>query len=107
VVAGGAGTWPQGRPEVRLTKAQVRLAQAAMKNRDTWVGELCQELGGITRATLYRYVSPECELREHGMRVLGSLSRVENTHNPKSSLHENDATLNPTLIYSSKKSMRT
>jgi DNA invertase Pin-like site-specific DNA recombinase len=53
-----------------LTKPQVRLAQAAMKNRDTKVSELCQELGGITRATLYRYVSPEGELRDHGKRVL-------------------------------------
>jgi DNA invertase Pin-like site-specific DNA recombinase len=53
-----------------LSKAQVRLAQAAMKNRDTKVSELCRALGGITRATLYRYVSPEGELREYGRRVL-------------------------------------
>jgi DNA invertase Pin-like site-specific DNA recombinase len=53
-----------------LTKAQVRLAQAAMKNRDAKVNELCKELGGITRATLYRYISPDGELREHGKRVL-------------------------------------
>jgi DNA invertase Pin-like site-specific DNA recombinase len=53
----------------RLTKAQVRLAQAAMKNRDTKVGELCRELGGSTRATLSRDVSPEGELRAHGRRV--------------------------------------
>ena len=53
-----------------LTKAQVRLAQAAMRHRDTGISALCEELGGITRATLYRYVSPEGELREHGKRVL-------------------------------------
>jgi len=53
-----------------LTKTQVRLAQAAMKSRDTTVRELCRELGGITRATLYRYVSPTGELRDHGKRVL-------------------------------------
>ena len=53
-----------------LTKAQVRLAQAAMKSRDSKVIEICQELGGITRATLYRYVSPEGELRAHGRQVL-------------------------------------
>jgi DNA invertase Pin-like site-specific DNA recombinase len=53
-----------------LTKAQVRLAQAAMRHRDTKISVLCEELGGITRATLYRYVSPEGELREHGKRVL-------------------------------------
>ena len=53
-----------------LTKAQVRLAQTAMKNRDTSVSELCLEPGGLTCATLYRYVSPMGELREHGKRVL-------------------------------------
>ncbi len=30
---------------------------------------LCKELG-ITRATLYRYVSPEGDLRKYGERVL-------------------------------------
>ena len=54
-----------------LTKAQVRLAQAAMGQTGTKVGELCSELG-ITRVTLYRYVGPGGELREHGRRVLGS-----------------------------------
>ena len=54
-----------------LTKAQVRLAQAAMKDRTTNISELCQELG-IARGTLYRYVSPTGELREHGTRVLAS-----------------------------------
>ena len=52
-----------------LTKAQVRLAQVAMRNRDTTVRELCEELG-ISRVTLYRYVSPEGELRQHGKEVL-------------------------------------
>src|SRR5437763_7640504 len=60
----------QGGRTFGLTKTQVRLAQAAMKNRDTTVRELCRELGGITRATLYRYVSPTGELRDHGKRVL-------------------------------------
>lgn len=52
-----------------LSKAQVRLAQAGMQNRDTKVNELCTELG-VTRATLYRYVSPEGQLREYGKQVL-------------------------------------
>lgn len=52
-----------------LSKAQVRLAQAAMRNRDTKISELCAELG-VTRVTLYRYVSPSGELREHGKQVL-------------------------------------
>jgi len=40
-----------------------------MKNRDTSATELAGELG-ITRATLYRYVSPNGELREFGKKVL-------------------------------------
>ena len=52
-----------------LTKAQVRLAEASMKNRDTSVGELCKELG-ITRATLYKYIAPNGELRDYAKRVL-------------------------------------
>ena len=41
-----------------LSKAQVRLAQAAMAHRDTSVSALCRELG-ITPVTLYRYVGPQ------------------------------------------------
>ena len=46
-----------GGRKFNLTKAQVRLAEASMKNRDTSVTELCKELK-ITRATLYKYISP-------------------------------------------------
>ena len=53
-----------------LTKAQVRLAMAAMKSRDTSVGNLAAELG-VKPVTLYRYVGPNGELRRHGRRVLG------------------------------------
>lgn len=59
----------KGGRKFNLSKAQVRLAQAAMRNRDTKVSELCEELG-VTRVTLYRYVNPEGELREHGKQVL-------------------------------------
>jgi len=59
----------KGGRKFQLTKAQVRLAQASMKHRDTSVTQLCSELG-ITRPTLYRYVSPTGELREFGERVL-------------------------------------
>jgi DNA invertase Pin-like site-specific DNA recombinase len=58
-----------GGRKFQLTKAQVRLAQVAMQNRDSSVAELCKELG-ITRPTLYRYVSPNGELRDFGERVL-------------------------------------
>ena len=55
-----------------LTKAQVRTIQAAMAHRDTSVSELCRELG-ITLVTLYRYVDPQGNLRDHGKRVIGAL----------------------------------
>ena len=54
-----------------LTKAQVRTIQAAMAHRDTSVSQLCRELG-ITPVTLYRYVDPQGNLRDHGKRVLGA-----------------------------------
>ena len=59
----------KGGRKFALSKPQVRLAQAAMGNRDTSVAELCGELG-IGRGTLYRYVGPDGSLREQGTRVL-------------------------------------
>ena len=70
-VAGLAAARARGRKGGRkfaLTKAQVRLAQAAMGERDTSVSALCVELG-IQRVTLYRYVGPNGELRDYGKRV--------------------------------------
>jgi DNA invertase Pin-like site-specific DNA recombinase len=60
----------QGGRNFALTKAQVRLAQASMAQRDTSASELCKELG-IERVTLYRYLGPKGELRDYGNRVLG------------------------------------
>jgi DNA invertase Pin-like site-specific DNA recombinase len=54
-----------------LTKAKIRVAQHAMKNRDTVVSELCRELK-ISPMTLYRYVSPKGELRAAAVKVLSS-----------------------------------
>lgn len=71
--AGLAAARARGRKGGRrfaLTRAQVRLAQAAMANRDTSVAELCRELG-VKPVTLYRYVGPDGSLRDHGRRVLG------------------------------------
>jgi DNA invertase Pin-like site-specific DNA recombinase len=59
----------QGGRKFQLTKAQVRVAQAAMKIRDTSISEVCKELG-VTRQTLYRYVGPDGTLRTNGHRVL-------------------------------------
>lgn len=73
-MAGLAAARARGRKGGRkfaLTKAQVRLAQAAMAKRDTSVSELCKELG-IRPVTLYRYVGPTGELRDNGRRVLAA-----------------------------------
>ena len=59
----------KGGRKFALSKAQVRLAQAAMANRDTSVAELCDELG-VGRVTLDRDVDPRGGSREHGRRVL-------------------------------------
>lgn len=57
-----------GRP-FKMTPAKVRMAAASMKRPDTSVTELCKELG-ITRQTLYRYVSPEGKLRAAGQKII-------------------------------------
>jgi DNA invertase Pin-like site-specific DNA recombinase len=70
--AGLAAARARGRKGGRkfsLSKTQVRMAQAAMANRDTSVSELCKELG-IRPVTLYRYVNPNGQLRDHVKRVL-------------------------------------
>ena len=72
-LAGLAAARARGRKGGRsfaLTRAQVRLAMAAMASRDTSVNDLCRELG-VKRTTLYRYVGPDGTLRDHGRRVLG------------------------------------
>lgn len=53
----------------KMTPAKVRLASAAMGKKGTIVGDLCAELG-ITRSTIYRYVSPAGELRRDGKKVV-------------------------------------
>jgi len=57
-----------GRP-FKMTAAKLRLAQAAMGQPGTKVGELCVELG-ITRQTLYRHVDPKGQLRSDGLSLL-------------------------------------
>lgn len=59
----------KGGRKFALSKAQVRMAQAAMANRDTSVSTLCKELG-VRPVTLYRYVDPNGGLRDYGTRVL-------------------------------------
>lgn len=71
-MAGIAAARARGRRGGRkfaLTKAQIRLAQAAMGKPETVVAELCRELK-ISDTTLYRYVDHEGNLRKHGRKAL-------------------------------------
>jgi len=54
----------------KMMAAKLRLAQAAMGKPETKIAPLCRELG-ISRQTLYRHVSPDGALREHGSKLLG------------------------------------
>ena len=70
--AGLAAARARGRKGGRrfaLNKHQLRIAQAAMRTRTTSVSALCAELR-IERATLYRYVDPQGNLRPQGHRLL-------------------------------------
>ena len=77
----------RGGRKFALTKAQVRLAQAAMQSRDTSVAELAQELH-VKPVTLYRYVGPKGELRENGKDCASS--RKEPRYHQPSVLEPND-----------------
>ena len=52
-----------------MTKTKLNIAKNALQSRDTSINELCNELK-ITRYTLYRYLSPEGELRDYGHKLL-------------------------------------
>jgi DNA invertase Pin-like site-specific DNA recombinase len=60
-----------GGAKFKMTPAKLRLAQAAMANRDQSVEDLCKEMG-ITRTTLYRYVDEKGSLRDYGLKLLGA-----------------------------------
>jgi DNA invertase Pin-like site-specific DNA recombinase len=55
--------------QYKMTSAKLRLAMAAMGQRQTIVSELCKQLG-VTRQTLYRHLGPDGSLREDGQKVL-------------------------------------
>jgi len=48
-----------GGGQYKMTPAKLRLAMAAMGQKETVVSELCKELG-VTRQTLYRHLGPDC-----------------------------------------------
>jgi DNA invertase Pin-like site-specific DNA recombinase len=59
-----------GGGQYKMTPAKLRLAKAAMGQKETVVSELCKELG-VTRQTLCRHLGPDGELRQDGHKVLG------------------------------------
>jgi DNA invertase Pin-like site-specific DNA recombinase len=54
-----------------MTKTKLMMARNALKNRDTKINDLCEELK-ITRYTLYRYLSPSGEMRDYGHKLLST-----------------------------------
>ncbi|MGO7486703.1 recombinase family protein [Rhizobium ruizarguesonis] len=59
-----------GGRKAKMTPAKIRLAQAAMGKPETIVAKLCDELG-VSRQTLYRYVSADGGLRDDAKQRLG------------------------------------
>jgi hypothetical protein len=66
----GPRTRRKGGGQYKMTSAKLRLAMAAMGQRDTVVNELCRVLG-VTCQTLYRHLGPDGTLRQDGTKVLG------------------------------------
>jgi len=67
-VAGNARGHRGGKP-TKMTPATIRAAAQAMADPNTNVGELCRSLG-IARQTLYRFVGPKGELKDHAKQLL-------------------------------------
>jgi AcrR family transcriptional regulator len=61
----------KGGRKFALTPAKLRTAQAAMAARDTSVAKLAKELG-VSKPTLYTYVTPEGEITERGAELLAT-----------------------------------
>lgn len=59
----------KGGRSYKMTIPKLRLAQAAMSQSETKVADLCKELS-ITRQTLYRYVTPNGQLRLDGEKLI-------------------------------------
>jgi DNA invertase Pin-like site-specific DNA recombinase len=59
-----------GGGQYKMTPAKLRLAMAAMGQKETVVSELCKELG-VTRQTLYRHLGPDGTLRQDGQKMPG------------------------------------
>lgn len=60
----------KGGRKYKMTPTKLYLAQGALEKPDTKISDLCEELG-ITRQTLYRYVSPTGQLRAEAHKLMG------------------------------------
>ena len=73
VMAGLSAARARGRrggAPCKMTPAKLRLAQAAMGNRETRIGKLCREIG-VSSQTLCRHIAPDGQLRPDGLKLLG------------------------------------
>jgi DNA invertase Pin-like site-specific DNA recombinase len=71
----------KGGAPFKMTAAKVRLAMAAMGQKETKVADLCSELS-ITRQTLYRHVAPDGKLGKDGLSVIDA-GRTRHRHGKK------------------------
>jgi DNA invertase Pin-like site-specific DNA recombinase len=80
----------RGGRRYKMTAAKLRVAQSGRANRDTSVSELCEELG-VKRKTLYRFVTPDGQLRADALRLLDSESSNVSRRLPKRQKKEETA----------------
>ncbi len=59
----------KGGRKFKMTSTKLQLAQAAMKESETKISDLCKELG-VTRQTLYRHVDPKGQLRADAHKLM-------------------------------------
>jgi DNA invertase Pin-like site-specific DNA recombinase len=71
----------KGGAPFKMTAAKVRLAKAAIRQKETKVADLCSELN-ITRQTLYRHVAPDGKLGKDGLKVIEG-GQTRNRHGKK------------------------
>lgn len=53
----------KGGRKPQMTTEKIKMAASLMKDKNNTVTEICQTLG-VSRATIYRYVSPTGEVRK-------------------------------------------
>jgi DNA invertase Pin-like site-specific DNA recombinase len=72
-LASARGRGRKGGRKYKMTLTKLQLAKSAMENPATSISELCKELG-ITRGTLYRFLSPKGEFRDDARKLMGDKS---------------------------------